>query len=386
MYACTYRGYFTFHPATILKHKREASSIIITDVRKENASVAPALLKKTIPLSFDDNSITIEFAALNFLGNQNVYRYKMMGLNQQWTETTNHSVTYSSLPPGNYIFEVALTGGLAYATALKIEVATPIWKQLWFRLLMVVIGLSGIFLVYKIRTQQIRKEEKLKASFKQQLAEAETKALKAQMSPHFIFNSLNSINRYIIKAEPEKASLYLTKFSKLIRLILDNSNLKVISLEQELTALKLYIELEALRFNEKFTYSLNVNPELSPMSIGVPPMIIQPLIENAIWHGLLHKETPGHLDVSLERFGSGLKCIITDDGVGRKRAAELKSKTVNKEKSYGMQITRDRLNMLNGSGGVSNVEIVDLMDDAGNALGTKVILKIMAAELEPEFL
>jgi ligand-binding sensor domain-containing protein len=384
-YACTYRGYFTFHPATILKHKRASSNVIITDVRNGNASVSPALLKKTIPLDFADNSVTIEFSALNFLGTQNIYRYKMMGLNQQWTETTNRSVTYSSLPPGNYIFEVALTGELSYATALKIEVATPVWRQVWFRLLMVVIGLSGIFLVYKIRTQQIRKEEKLKAQFKQQLAEAETKALKAQMSPHFIFNSLNSINRYIIKAEPEKASLYLTKFSKLIRLILDNSNLKVISLEQELTALKLYIELEALRFNEKFTYTLNVNQELNPHSIGVPPMIIQPFIENAIWHGLLHKETPGHLDVSLERFGSGLKCTITDDGVGRKRAAELRSKTVNKEKSYGMQITRDRLNMLNGGDGVSNVEIVDLVDDAGHAVGTKVIVKIMAAELEPEF-
>lgn len=385
MYGCTYRGYFTFYPATILKHRRQASNIVITGVKNENTNVTPALLKKTIPLSFDNNSITIEFAALNFLGNQNVYRYKMMTLNQDWTETTNRSVTYSGLPPGNYIFEVALAGGLAYATALKIEVSTPIWKQVWFRLLMVAIGLTGIFMVYKIRTQQIRKEENLKSEFKQQLAEAETKALKAQMSPHFIFNSLNSINRYIIKAEPEKASLYLTKFSKLIRLILDNSNLKVISLEQELTALKLYIELEALRFNEKFTYSLNVHPELSPMGIGVPPMIIQPFIENAIWHGLLHKETPGHLDVSLERLGSGLKCTITDDGVGRKRAAELKSKSVNKEKSYGMQITRDRLNMLNGGNNVSNVEIIDLMDDAGNAVGTKVILKIMVADLEPEF-
>lgn len=114
-------------------------------------------------------------------------------------------------------------------------------------------------------------------------------------------------------------------------------------------------------------------------------MIIQPFIENAIWHGLLHKETPGHLDVSLNRFGSGLQCTITDNGVGRKRAAELKSKTVNKEKSYGMKITRDRLDMLNGNTGISNVEIIDLEDSKGNALGTKVIVKIMAAELEPEF-
>jgi ligand-binding sensor domain-containing protein len=385
MYACTYRGYFTFQPAVILKRKRSATDVIITDVKSGNTSVSSGVQKRVIPLSFDDNSITIEFAALNFLGNQNVYRYKMMGLSQQWSETTNRVITYSGLPSGSYIFEVALAGELSYATAMKIEVSTPFWRQMWFRLLMLAIGLSGIFLVYKIRTQQIRKEEKLKASFKQQLAEAETKALKAQMSPHFIFNSLNSINRYIIKAEPEKASLYLTKFSKLIRLILDNSNQKLISLEQEISALKLYIELEALRFNEKFSYTLSVSPELNPMSIGVPPMIIQPFIENAIWHGLLHKETAGHLDVAVERFGSGLKCTITDDGIGRKKAAELRSKSVNKEKSYGMQITKERLSMLNGESKLSSVEVIDLEDENGNALGTKVIVKIMSAELEPEF-
>ena len=121
------------------------------------------------------------------------------------------------------------------------------------------------------------------------------------------------------------------------------------------------------------------------MSIGVPPMIIQPFIENAIWHGLLHKETSGHLDVRVERFGSGLKCIITDNGIGRKKASELKIKSINKEKSYGMKITKDRLNMLNGESKVSSVEIVDLEDEEGNVLGTKVIVKIMSAELEPEF-
>ena len=385
MYGCTYRGYYTFRPAEILNNKHEPASVEITSITSSNASDKPVPRTSVVSLNYADNFLTIEFAALNFMGNQNVYRYKMIGLNQQWAETTNHSVTYSSLPPGDYIFEVARAGELASAAALKITVATPIWKELWFRLLMVVIGLGGIFIVYKIRTQQIRKEENLKSDFKQQLAEAETKALKAQMSPHFIFNSLNSINRYIIKAEPEKASLYLTKFSKLIRLILDNSNLKVISLEQELTALKLYIELEALRFNEKFTHSLTVNPELNPMSIGVPPMIIQPFVENAIWHGLLHKETAGHLDIVIERFGSGLKCIITDNGIGRKKAEALKSKSVNKEKSYGMKITHDRLNMLNGESKLPSVEVIDLEDESGNAIGTKVIIKIRGAELEPEF-
>lgn len=385
MYGCTYRGYYTFRPAEILKNKPAPASVVITNITSSNAGDKPMLLKPVVSLGYADNFLTIEFAALNFMGNQNVYRYKMMGLNQQWAETTNHSVTYSSLPSGDYIFEVALADELASAAALKITVATPIWKELWFRLLMVMIGLSGIFLVYRIRTQQIRKEEKLKAGFNQQLTEAETKALKAQMSPHFIFNSLNSINRYIIKAEPEKASLYLTKFSKLIRLILDNSNLKVISLEQEITALKLYIELEALRFQEKFTHTITVNSGLNPMSVGVPPMIIQPFVENAIWHGLLHKDTAGHLDITIERFGSGLKCTITDNGIGRKKAEELKSKGVNKEKSYGMKITRDRLMMLNSDGKLSGIEVIDLEDEHGNAAGTKVIIKITGAELEPEF-
>jgi hypothetical protein len=385
IYACTYRGYFTINPSVVLKYRRAAAQVVITDVRNGNQTISLDNLKSAVEVDYSDNALTIEFAALNFLGNQNNYHFKMEGLNQDWTESTNRQVTFSGLPSGNFTFLVELVGSQSSTASLKVTVTTPFWKQLWFRFLLVSLGLSGVYLVYRLRLNQIRQEEKLKTEFNQKLADVEMKALKAQMSPHFIFNSLNSINRYIIKADPEKASLYLTKFSKLIRLILDNSNHKIISLEQELAALKLYIELEALRFNEKFSYTLHVNPELNPMSIGVPPMIIQPFIENAIWHGLLHKETPGQLDISIERFGSGLQCVITDNGVGRKKAAEMKSKSVNKDKSYGMKITRDRLNMLNGESKVSSVEIIDLEDVTGNALGTKVIVKIMSAELEPEF-
>jgi len=225
----------------------------------------------------------------------------------------------------------------------------------------------------------------IEADYNQKLAAVEMKALKAQMNPHFIFNSLNSINRYIVKSEPEKASMYLTKFSKLIRLILENSNYKITSLEQELTALKLYIDLEVLRYNKKFSYSIEIKPDLNPMAIGVPSMIIQPFVENAIWHGLLHKDEPGNLKISIERLGSGLQCIVSDNGIGRKKAAELKSKSIDKEKSYGMKITQDRLNILNGDQNGSSVEIVDIYDELGNAVGTRVIIKILSAELEPEF-
>jgi sensor histidine kinase YesM/ligand-binding sensor domain-containing protein len=381
----TQGGFLTFKPSQIMNQAQLKSPLVFTEVRNGNAQLENFRTGQDIEINYDNNHITISFAALNYMPHKNTFLYRMKGLDNVWTETTTPLVTYSGMPSGEFSFQLKLKDGETSFLSLPINVTYPYYKTLWFRLSLILVSFWGIFLVYKLRLRQIRKVEKLKSDLKQQLAEAETKALKAQMSPHFIFNSLNSINRYIVKNEPELASTYLTKFSKLIRLILDNSNQKIISLDQELLYLKLYVELEALRFNDKFTHCMQISPEINPQSVGVPPMIIQPFIENAIWHGLLHKETPGHLDVSFKHFGSNLLCIITDNGIGRKKAAELKSKTVNKEKSYGMKITKDRLDMLNGDDKISNVEIVDMKDEMGNPLGTKVIVKIMSAEMEPEF-
>lgn len=254
---------------------------------------------------------------------------------------------------------------------------------IWLTIIFILLILLGICLVllYQLYTRA-PKEEQSRAELKQKLAEMEMKALRAQMSPHFIFNSLNSINRYIVKSDPETASAYLTKFAKLMRLILENSNHKLISLDQELSALKLYIELEALRFNKKFNYTFSVDPDVETTTFGLPPMIIQPYIENAIWHGLLQKESRGLLQVSIKRSANGIHCIIQDDGIGRKKASELKSKSINGEKSYGMKITADRLNMITGNKKISTVEVIDLTDEFGNAQGTKVILEIAPGKIE----
>jgi LytS/YehU family sensor histidine kinase len=202
-------------------------------------------------------------------------------------------------------------------------------------------------------------------------------ALRAQMNPHFIFNSLNSINRFILKNQSESASDYLTKFSRLIRLILQNSQSQFVPLENELEALKLYLEMEKLRFEGRFKFMVSCHPELEVEDLEVPPLIIQPYVENAIWHGLMHKEGQGHLSIVLHRENSMLFCQITDDGVGRKRAAELKSKSASKSKSLGMQITSHRLALLNSlSDNETTVEILDLVDPAGEACGTKVVLRI----------
>jgi LytS/YehU family sensor histidine kinase len=226
--------------------------------------------------------------------------------------------------------------------------------------------------------EEKREAQMILMSTQQKMTEVEMQALRAQMNPHFIFNCLNSINRYIVKSDQTTASLYLTKFAKLIRLILDNSNCKNVILTNELEALKLYIEMEALRFDKKFTYEIKVEPNLGTDTVELPPLIIQPYVENAIWHGLLHKESNGHLCISISMAGeSMLQCIIEDNGVGREKAKMLKSKTAISRKSLGMQLTENRLSLLNKHAELNaSVEIIDLHDDVNEGLGTKVVLRI----------
>ena len=220
--------------------------------------------------------------------------------------------------------------------------------------------------------------ERILMETKQQMADIEMQALRAQMNPHFIFNCLNSINRYIVKSDQATASLYLTRFAKLIRLILDNSNSKTVTLANELEALRLYMEMESIRFEKQFDYVIQVDPEVHPDHIYVPPLIIQPYVENAIWHGLLHKETAGQLLIHLQRKAKGmLECIIEDNGVGREMARELKSKSASGSKSLGMKLTESRLALLNKhSNWGASVEIEDLLSPPGQASGTRVTLRI----------
>jgi LytS/YehU family sensor histidine kinase len=200
-------------------------------------------------------------------------------------------------------------------------------------------------------------------------------ALRAQMNPHFIFNSLNSINRFILQNNRTQASEYLTKFSKLVRMILQNSQASLITLESELESLELYLEMEALRFNYHFAYKISVPKDLDIEVLKVPPLIIQPYVENAIWHGLMHKEEKGSLGIEVTQEDNYLFFKVTDDGIGRKQAAALASKTATKHKSMGLRITADRIAMMQSSNG-SPVTINDLVNPDGSAAGTEVILKI----------
>jgi len=219
---------------------------------------------------------------------------------------------------------------------------------------------------------QIQKLESQK-----KLSELEMHALRAQMNPHFISNSLSAINLFILENNRLQASEYLAKFARLIRLILQNSQEAFIPLENELEALQLYLELESLRFENKFSYKI-VTDELVDISVlTVPPLIIQPYVENAIWHGLMHKKESGNLEISVYTDGKFLFCKIADDGIGRKKAAELKSKSALSYKSMGMNITADRIAILQQQDQLgAQIAIKDLVLADGSAGGTEVIIKI----------
>ena len=211
---------------------------------------------------------------------------------------------------------------------------------------------------------------------KQRASDLEMQALRAQMNPHFIFNCLSSINRFILKNESVAASDYLTKFSKLIRMVLNNSKNASISLEEELEMLRLYLDLEKLRFKNSFEYRICVPEGLDTNSVYIPPLLLQPVAENAIWHGLMHKEGPGTLEINFAREENYLNCYLTDNGVGRQKAQSFKSKSVEKQRSLGTQITADRIALNNKDSDPGDFNIEDLVDTDGHASGTRVTLRI----------
>ena len=193
------------------------------------------------------------------------------------------------------------------------------------------------------------------------------------MNPHFIFNCLNSINSFVIDQKHEIASDYLIKFSKLIRLILDNSRSETISIDKELETLKLYVLLESTRFDNKFKCVYYIAEDVNINSIMIPPMLLQPFVENAIWHGLMQKEGEGTITIEIKKKDEDFLVIsITDNGIGREKAAELKSKSAT-HSSHGLKVTSQRIDMMNKPNSTgAQVKIIDLRDDQGNATGTKV--------------
>lgn len=248
-------------------------------------------------------------------------------------------------------------------------------------LVVLLAGLIAYTLRQRLKNQKLlaaKNEEIREIDFKHQLSELELKALRAQINPHFLFNCMNSINRMILEGDNDNASLYLTKFSRLVRLILENTERTRVSLQNELTLLESYIQLEGLRFKGRIEYKINVDDSVDPDSTYLPSMVLQPFVENAIWHGLMHKtgEEKGVIHINMKESDGKLICVIEDNGVGRDKAKELQQRSVIKSRSMGMKITEQRLRLLSKERWEQLINITDMKDSLNRALGTRVEINI----------
>jgi ligand-binding sensor domain-containing protein len=344
-----------------------------------------------LSLKYFEAPIIIETGVIDYFSKgKNTIRYKLEGINNNdWQYApANYTIRFEKLPPGKYklVIQASNSGNNFNGPekTLAIIVSPAFWNTWWFisAVALFVLMISYVLIrarvkeKFRLQLERSKKDKQL-TDMRQKTMELEMQALRAQMNPHFIFNSLNSINRFILQNNRTQASEYLTKFSKLVRLILQNSQASLITLESELESLELYLDLESLRFNHHFEYRISKSPELDISALKVPPLIIQPYVENAIWHGLMHKEEKGNLDIEISQEDNLLFIRIADDGIGRKQSSALSSKSATRHKSMGLQITADRIAMIQPAGSREvPVKIIDLVASDGSSAGTEIIITI----------
>ncbi len=384
IYVGDYDQLICFNPGQ-LKGNQQIPPVHINSVQVLNApypirfdSVTRA---KSLTLDYKQDLITVDFSVLNFSHPKENRFYYRLDKDSTWHQVNEGLVNLVGLSPGKHVLHVTGSNDSRVMNptgdALYIRILPPFYQTWWFIAAILTGIMLMLYMIQRFRINRITKEEHLKTEFNKQLAQAETKALRSQMNPHFIFNSLNSINNFVTDQKHEIASDYLLRFSKLIRLILDNSRSESIPLDRELETLQLYVELESIRFENHFKYEVNIAENTSTGSIMIPPMLLQPFIENAIWHGLIQKRTKGTIAVDLRMENENfLHISITDDGIGREKAAEMKSKSATHQ-SHGLKVTSERIDMMNKLHSTgAQVHIIDLKDEQGNALGTRVELII----------
>jgi ligand-binding sensor domain-containing protein len=327
---------------------------------------------ETISLKPKSTNLEFRFDGLHYKSQDRVtYLYRMLGLNDQWLPNTSGSVNFGKLGPGEYTFQVKAISAFnneSLVTEQKIIVLSPFWGTWWFLGILLIITALSIYLLTHWIIDRNKKKERLAYDIKLRIAEAERKALQSQLNPHFIFNSLNSIQNMVLKLRAEEAYDYLEKFSALIRRVLEFSERSMIPLYEELNTLRLYMELEQARLDNEFEYSIQIEPEVN-QQIEVPTMMIQPYVENAIWHGVmpLNGSRKGKIELKISEVNSLLRIEVEDNGAGRDLRKPLKGK--------GAQIAKDLAGTTSHKGKAS-VEIVDLYED-GIARGTKIIIQVL---------
>jgi hypothetical protein len=324
--------------------------VVISAIRLLSFPDSIINIKAPVELGYNNSDLSVSFSSPSFRNEKNTrYTYMLRGdHDSKWSPPAAAiPVTYSNLPPGHYTFlvkPVSLYGDSGSpAASFEFIVVPAIWQRTSFYVFIFVLLAIIVFFIIRRRIRVIRRE----SMFKTKIAETEMMALRAQMNPHFIFNCMNIIDGLITSNRNTEAQDFLQKFSRVIRLVLENSQHQLVTLQQDLQALKLYTELEAIRFNHHFDYVFEVDEDLTEGNYTIPPLLLQPYVENAIVHGLRNREAPGgKLSVSIKKIPAGILAVVEDNGIGRKRSAALKQDNEKPHQQIGMRVTGKRIELL----------------------------------------
>ncbi len=378
------RGSFEYMNLAGLKNYSFTVSPLLNTIKVDTTTIllGRSTAGATIRLGYKHNSLVFSFSAQEFFFPERIeYAYLLDGADKSWqfTNSFNRKITYSKLKPGKYVFKLKaqITGGNWQGETVEysITIVPAFWQTGWFKLLCILAAIVLCYYLIRKRIETVRKKEQQRIAHEKQLLELEAKALRAQMNPHFIFNSLNSIKSLINKSENDKAAEYLTTFSKLIRTLFQNSDKREVTLYDELETCKFYTQIEKMRFGDKLDFVFEIDEAIDLKDIKVPALILQPFIENAIWHGLVPKESGGKVIFSVKEKNEAVECMIDDDGIGRELSKQYKAQYEATHQSKGIGLTQSRLELdklLNDR--EDTIEIIDKQNEDGTPGGTTIII------------
>ena len=369
------------HEPFSVKTNGTQNKTLIQNIRLLNEDT---LLKDSVVLPNDLNTISFYYRGICLTNPEKVlYQKKLEGLSgdKEWSSPSTEDYSkYANLAPGKYTFKVRSSNNEGVwdvsETKFSFRVKSPFYSTWWFLLICFLILFSTIYIVFMVRIYNIKKKQRIDYERKVEMSKIELKALRSQMNPHFIFNSLNSIQHYIFNTKSDEAIKYLNKFARLVRIILNNSERPTVTVSDDIEALKLYLELEEMRFEDKFEHEIIIEDSVDTDYDIMPPLLMQPYVENAILHGLNPAPYKGKLTIRMSSENNFLICTIVDNGIGRDKASEIRrTMPVKSYRPLGMKITEDRLRILNEiNNSKLSVTITDLRDANNQSLGTKVEL------------
>ncbi len=376
-------GSTSFFPQATVRPTEKPTVMFTRFVKYVEGNAIEIPVSSSLYLKHNENSFVVDFAALDFLNPfKNTYEYYLENFESDWQMLGGglHQVEYRKLSPGAYTLHVRGSNNLRISdeAQMRIKIVPAWWQTIIFKIGIISISLMLISIMLYIRNSNVTRKhhmEKQILTIENELIQSQKFALRSQMNPHFIFNALNSIQNFVLKNDVDSANYYLSNFSMMMRKVLEYSQNNFITLHEELELIELYLKMEKLRFSNKFVTHIIIDPGIDVHSIRIPPMLLQPFLENSILHGLQLIKHKGILSLSIHNKGDMIAIIIEDNGIGRDRARQIRQKQFHKSKGLKNIEKRIKLyNKLNPNPIIINIE--DLTDDQGKPTGTRVCLEL----------